>query len=163
MIKIEVTGNSIGEVADKLLAIGHSLYSKTVVPIANGGTGAQTIEEVMGVAEAAPVDPTLNRPTSDASVTSPDTSSDTPRSLAPKSAPVAEATESLRTTTETSSTPAPAALDFDTDVAPHVLAVVQRLGKPAAQEILSQFGVQKASLLDPARWPELVTVLQDAS
>jgi hypothetical protein len=140
MIKIEVTGNSIGEVADKLLALGHSLYSKTVVPIANGGTGAQTLEEVMGVAEAAPVDPTP----------------------APKSAPVAEVSESQPTTTEPSSTPAPAALDFDTDVAPHVLAVVQKLGKPAAQEILSQFGVEKASLLDPARWPELVTALQDA-
>jgi hypothetical protein len=142
MIKIEITGNSIPEVADKLLAIGASLRASTaVLPIANGGTGAQTIEEVMGVAEAAPVDPTP----------------------APKSAPVAEATESLRTTTETSSTRAPAALDFDTDVAPHVLAVVQKLGKPAAQEILSQFGVEKASLLDPARWPELVTALQDAS
>lgn len=150
MIKIEVTGNSIPEVADKLLAIGHSLYSKTVLPIANGGTGAQTLEEVTGaktleelftgVAEAAPENPTP----------------------APKSAPAATATESLRTTTETSSIPAPAALDFDTDVAPHVLAVVQKLGKPAAQEILSQFGVEKASLLDPARWPELVTALQDA-
>ena len=150
MIKIEVTGNSIPEVADKLLAIGHSLYSKTVVSIANGGTGAQTLEELTGaktleelftgVAEAAPVDPTP----------------------ALKSVPVAEVSESQPTTTETSSTAAPAALDFDTDVAPHVLAVVQRLGKPAAQEILSQFGVEKASLLDPARWPELVTTLQDA-
>jgi hypothetical protein len=150
MIKIEVTGNSIPEVADKLLAIGHSLYSKTVLPIANGGTGAQTLEELTGaktleelftgVAEAAPVDPTP----------------------APKSAPVATVSESQPTTTEPSSTPAPAALDFDTDVAPHVLAVVQTKGKPAAQEILSQFGVEKASLLDPARWPELVTALQDA-
>jgi hypothetical protein len=140
MIKIEVTGSSIGEVADKLLAIGHSLYSKTVVPIANGGTGAQTLEEVMGVAEAAPVDPTP----------------------APKSVEPATVSESQPTTTAPSSTPAPAALDFDTDVAPHVLAVVQKLGKPTAQEILSQFGVEKASLLDPARWPELVTALQDA-
>jgi hypothetical protein len=150
MIKIEVTGNSIPEVADKLLAIGHSLYSKTVVPIANGGTGAQTLEELTGaktleelftgVAEAAPANPTP----------------------ASKSAPAATVTESLRTTTETSSTPAPAALDFDTDVAPHVLALVTRSGKPAAQEILSQFGVEKASLLDPARWPELVAALQDA-
>ena len=140
MIKIEVTGSSIGEVADKLLALGHSLYSKTVVPIANGGTGAQTLEEVMGVAEAAPVDPTP----------------------APKSVEPATVSESQPTTTAPSSTPAPAALDFDTDVAPHVLAVVQKLGKPAAQEILSQFGVEKASLLDPARWPELVTALQDA-
>jgi hypothetical protein len=147
MIKIEVTGNSIPEVADKLLAIGASLR-------ANGA--------LVEVAKEALVDPTLNRPTSDASVTSPDTSSDTPRSVAPKSAPAATVTESQPTTKEASSTPAPAALDFDTDVAPHVLAVVQKLGKPAAQEILSQFGVEKASLLDPARWPELVTALQDA-
>jgi hypothetical protein len=147
MIKIEVTGNSIPEVADKLLAIGASLRAS--------GTLAEVAKEAL-------VDPTLNRPTSDASVTSPDTSSDTPRSVAPKSVPVAEAIESQPTTTEPSSTPAPAALDFDTDVAPHVLALVTRSGKPAAQDILSQFGVEKASLLDPARWPELVTALQDA-
>lgn len=144
MIKIEVTGNSIPEVADKLLAIGHSLYSQTVVPIANGGTDAQTLEEVMEAAEAAPVDPTP----------------------APKSAPVVEVTESQPTTTEPSSTPAPAAsaseLNFDIDVAPHVLQVVKEKGKPVAQEILSQFGVEKASLLDPALWPELVQQLKDA-
>jgi hypothetical protein len=141
MIKIEVTGNSIPEVADKLLAIGHSLYSQTVVPIANGGTDAQTLEEVMEAAEAAPVDPTP----------------------APKSVPVAEATDSQPTTKEASSTPAPAAeLNFDIDVAPHVLQVVKEKGKPVAQEILSQFGVEKASLLDPALWPELVQQLKDA-
>ena len=140
MIKIEVTGSSIPEVADKLLAIGHSLYSKAVLPIANGGTVAE-----LEVAEAAPVDPTP----------------------APKSAPVAEVSESQPTTTEPSSTPAPAAsvseeLNFDTDVAPYVLQVVKEKGKPVAQEILSQFGVEKASLLDPTLWPELVQQLKDA-
>jgi hypothetical protein len=144
MIKIEVTGNSIPEVADKLLAIGASLRASTaVLPIANGGTGAQTIEEVMGVAEAAPVDPTP----------------------APKSAPVAEVSESQPTTTEPSSTPAPAGsaseLSFETDVTPVVLAVVQTKGKPVVEEILSQFGVARASQLDPARWPELLAALKD--
>jgi hypothetical protein len=43
-----------------------------------------------------------------------------------------------------------------------VLQVVKEKGKPVAQEILSQFGVEKASLLDPARWPELVEVLKEA-
>lgn len=164
MIKIEVTGNTIPELADKLLALGANLRGNAIV---EGARAAVNAMQVMEVAEAAPVDPTP----------------------APKSAPVATVSESLRTTTETSSTPAPASntgaiaadvlssqpttkepsttpapasLDFDTDVAPHVLAVVQKLGKPAAQEILSQFGVEKASLLDPARWPELVTALQDA-
>jgi hypothetical protein len=146
MIKIEVTGNSIPEVADKLLAIGASLRASTaVLPIANGGTGAQTLEEVMEVAEVAPVDPTP----------------------APKSAPVAEVSESQPTTTEPSSTPAPVAsvseeLNFDIDVAPYVLQVVKEKGKPVAQEILSQFGVEKASLLDPTLWPELVQQLKDA-
>ena len=164
MIKIEVTGNTIPELADKLLALGANLRGNAIV---EGARAAVNAMQVMEVAEAAPVDPTP----------------------ALKTVPVAEVIESLRTTTETSSTPAPASntgaiaadvlssqpttkepsttpapasLDFDTDVAPHVLAVVQKLGKPAAQEILSQFGVEKASLLDPARWPELVTALQDA-
>ena len=137
MIKIEVTGNTIPELADKLLAIGANLRGNAIV---EGARAAVNAMQVLEVAEAAPVDPTP----------------------APKSAPPAEVSDSQPTTTEPSSTPAPAALDFDTDVAPHVLAVVQTRGKPAAQEILSQFGVEKASLLDPARWPELVTALQDA-
>ena len=57
---------------------------------------------------------------------------------------------------------APAALDFDTEVAPHVLELVKAKGKPAAQDILSQFGVEKASLLDPVRWPKLVAALKGA-
>jgi hypothetical protein len=100
MIKIEVTGNTIPELADKLLAIGANLRGSAIVEGARGAVKAlQALEDdrgdlakrlaaqlSAGVAEAAPVDPTP----------------------APKSAPVAEATESLRTTTETSSTPAPA-------------------------------------------------------
>jgi hypothetical protein len=176
MIKIEVTGNSIPEVADKLLAIGASLRASTaVLPIANGGTGAQTIEEVMGVAEAAPVDPTLNRPTSDASVTSPDTSSDTPRSVAPKSAPAATVTESQPTTTEPSSTPAPAAsvseelevVDLpiaapEVNLRDLVLSVVEKRGKPIMEEILSRFGVAKASMVGPERLPELIDLCNEA-
>lgn len=163
MIKIEVTGNSIPEVADKLLAIGSSLLASNL-----GWSGVNVVPDVvLEVAEAAPVDPTP----------------------APKSAPVAEATESQPTTEEPSSTPAapaeeitpkpaeiventpaapaeeitPAAeLNFDTDVAPYVLQVVKEKGKPVAQEILSQFGVEKASLLDPTLWPELVQQLKDA-
>ena len=145
MIKIEVTGNSIGEVADKLLAIGGSLRSaapadpiKTIV--------VERVNPVMPeVAEMASVDPTP----------------------APKSASAAETTESPPTTQEPSSTPAPAPsaseeLNFETDVAPYVLQVVKEKGKPVAQEILSQFGVEKASNLDPAQWPELVKTLQGA-
>ena len=145
MIKIEVTGNSIGEVADKLLAIGGSLRSaapadpiKTIV--------VERVDPIMPeVAEMAAVDPTP----------------------APKSAPAAEVIENQQTTQEPSSTPAPAPsaseeLNFETDVAPLVLQVVKEKGKPAAQEILSQFGVEKASAIDPAQWPELIEALKGA-
>jgi hypothetical protein len=179
MIKIEVTGNSIPEVADKLLAIGASLRGNTTTtpawPAPKSTIVGQEVAEaalavvhsVVEVAEAAPVDPTP----------------------APKSALAATVSESQPTTTEPSSTPAapaeeitpkpaeiventpaapaeeitPAAeLNFDTDVAPYVLQVVKEKGKPVAQEILSQFGVEKASLLDPTLWPELVQQLKDA-
>ena len=160
MIKIEVTGNSIPEVADKLLAIGASLQKTAqpafnwfdaepehspVTPNEHAQDFIRKLSAQIGaeVAEAAPVDPTP----------------------APKSAPVAEVSESPPTTTEASSTRAPAAsaseLSFETDVTPVVLAVVQTKGKPVVEEILSQFGVARASQLDPARWPELVAALKD--
>jgi hypothetical protein len=131
MIKIEVTGNSIPEVADKLLAIGASLQGITTTVPAE-------------VAEAAPVDPTP----------------------APKSAPVAEATESQPTTKEPSSTPAPAPaasaseLDFELDVAPVVLRAVSSKGKAFAQDILSEFGCARASQLAVDLWPELIARLE---
>jgi hypothetical protein len=153
MIKIEVTGNSIPEVADKLLAIGHSLYSQTVVPIANGGTSSQTLEEVMEAAEAAPVDPTP-APAVAETVSSPsDTATAQPETIAQPE---------TSTNNDASAASSASELNFDIDVAPHVLQVVKEKGKPVAQEILSQFGVEKASLLDPALWPELVQQLKDA-
>jgi hypothetical protein len=142
MIKIEVTGNSIPEVADKLLAIGASLQGITTTIPAEA-------------AEAAPVDPTP----------------------ALKSAPVAEVSESQPTTKEASSTPAASAsedeelevvdlpiatLDFETVVRPLVLKVVEVRGKPVMEEMLSRFGVAKASMIEPALLPELVGLCNEA-
>jgi len=139
MIKIEVTGNSIPEVADKLLAIGASLLASGAVTTPRGSTGNFAKLEV---AEAAPVDPTA----------------------APKSAPVVEVTESQPTTEEPSSTPAPAAsaseLDFELDVAPVVLRAVSSKGKAFAQDILSEFGCARASQLAVDLWPELIARLE---
>ena len=158
MIKIEVTGNSIGEVADKLLAIGASLQNTiTVYDTPARKTPPKKAEVTPEVAEAAPVDPTP----------------------APKSAPVAEVSESQPTTTEPSSTPAPAAsasedeelevvdlpiaaLDIEADVRPLILKVVTARGKPVMEELLSRFGVAKASQIEPALLPELVALMQEA-
>ena len=146
MIKIEVTGNSIPEVADKLLAIGASLQNTTTVydtPARETPTNIDPVmPELREVAKAAPVDPTP----------------------APKSAPAAIATESQPTTEEPSSTPAPAAsvseLDFELDVAPVVLRAVSSKGKPLVQDILSEFGSVRASQLAVDLWPELIARLE---
>jgi hypothetical protein len=158
MIKIEVTGASLGEVADKLLAIGASLQNTiTVYDTPARKTSPKKAEVMPEVAEAAPVDPTP----------------------APKSAPVATVSESQPTTTETSSTPAPAASAsedeelevVDLPIAPPadeidlralVLKVVETRGKPFMEGILSSFGVVKASHVEPVRLHELVARCQEA-
>ncbi len=128
--RIEITAASLEELADKALALGGRL-----LVVHTASAPAQIRAEV---AEVAPVDPTP----------------------APKSAPVAEATESQPTTEEPSSTPAPATLDYKTEVAPLVLKLVEVSGKPAAQRVLDQFGVIKASHMPPERWPELVAMIK---
>jgi hypothetical protein len=169
MIKIEVTGNSIAEVSDKLLAIGASLQRTVSHDADNAAREAlqakrdaakkEVAEAAPKVAEEAPVEYPMSVYLEVAEEAPVDP---TP---APKSAPAAEATESQPTTEEPSTTPAPSAsaseLNFDTDVAPIVLQVVKDKGKPAVQAILEQFGVERASQLDPARWPELVVALKD--
>jgi hypothetical protein len=133
--RIEITAASLEELADKALALGGRLVAVH--------TSAASSQVRVEVAEAAPVDPTP----------------------APKSAPVVEASESQPTTTEPSSTPAPAAKDdvpdFDTVVTPLVLKLVEVKGKPAAQEVLGRFGVIKASQLSSERWQELVNAIND--
>jgi hypothetical protein len=156
MIKIEVTGSTIPELADKLLAIGASLQNTiTVHDTPARKTSTKKADVMPEVAEAAPVDPTP----------------------APKSVPAATATESLRTTTETSSTPAPAASVSEDEVlevvdlpiaAPEVnlrdlvLSVVEKRGKPFMEEILTRFGVAKASMVSPELLPELIDLCNEA-
>ena len=162
MYKIEITAETLAELAGKAMSLAAKLNTGTATEAPTRLRITAAGDLVREVAEAAPVDPTP----------------------APKSAPAAETSESPQTTEEPSTTPATAAaepntssnelstsasdspsrteLDFDTDVAPVVLRVVKDKGKPVAQEILSQFGVEKASNLDPSRWPELVAALQDA-
>lgn len=148
MIKIEVTGNSIGEVADKLLAIGGSLH---------GAAGAAPAPAAEKPRKAKKVDPVMPEVAEMAAAPEPASEADTSTSE------VSETTEQLSSQPTETTPPASASeLDFDTDVAPVVLQVVKDKGKPVAEEILSQFGVAKASQLDPVQWPELVATLKAA-
>jgi hypothetical protein len=150
MIKIEVTGNSIPEVADKLLAIGASLRASAAVEIPRGSTKVE--------AEG-------NAPQ---------------KSNTPKSVPAVEATDSQPTTAAPSSTPAPAtsvseelevvdlpvvetpALDFNADIRGLALQLVKKRDKAALEKILIHFGVERASQVEPARMPELLAMIKAA-
>ena len=135
MIKIEVTGNSIPEVADKLLAIGASLRaSGTLVEVAEA---ASTPKPVPVAAETAlsPNDTATAQP---------------------------EATAQPKTSTSSDASAASSAseLDFELDVAPVVLRAVSSKGKSFVQDILSEFGSVRASQLAPSLWPELIARLE---
>jgi len=56
--------------------------------------------------------------------------------------------------------PAAPALNFEKDVAPVVLRAVATKGKPFVEGVMIEFGVERASQLDAARWAELIDRLE---
>jgi hypothetical protein len=56
--------------------------------------------------------------------------------------------------------PATPALSFEKDVAPVVLRAVATKGKPFVEGVMIEFGVERASQLDAARWAELIDRLE---
>lgn len=140
--RIEINADSLTELAGKVLALAAQLNSQSVDPVMPEVREASKPKK----AKAEKVEEAGNEP---------------------KSVPAAETIDSQPTTEEPSSTPAPAPsasepLDFDKDVAPAVLALVAAKGKPAVQDILSEYGVERASQVDEDLWPELVATLRAA-
>jgi len=113
MYKIEITADTLTELAGKIMSLAVKLH-----PTAN-------VER----AYAPPAEPVAINPVAPA----------TP-------APVAEL-------------PAPA-LSFEKDVAPVVLRAVATKGKPFVEGVMIEFGVERASQLDAARWAELIDRLE---
>jgi hypothetical protein len=156
MIKIEVTGASTAEVADKMLAIGNSLkngaavwWTQTDAPEKLRRTLRAELEAEMSpvmpeVAEAAfpPFAPevavTPGEPhTSETSAPTPDASSSSASEpTEPRSLISAEALRDL------------------------VLRVVKLRGREAMVEVLDTFGAAKASDVAAEQVPELVTALE---
>jgi len=140
-IKIEVTGESLTEVADKLLAIGNSLL----------GVNAPALEVKPTRKPAAKKEPV-------ADVGEPSGAAATEVTTESTSAEQRMEQSSEASTVATPSTDTKA-LDFDKDVAPVVISYVQSKGKPFVVGILEQFGVAKASELPEDRWGELLAAL----
>jgi len=137
MIKIEVTGNSIPEVADKLLAIGASLRGITT-------TMPAEVAEACEIAETYRKTPPKKAEVMPEVVVAPLPIEDEPLEVI--DLPAAD-------------TPT---IDFNADIRAPALKVVEKCGKPALEAILAHFGVARASLVAPERLPELLAKLNEA-
>jgi hypothetical protein len=125
MIKIEVTGSTIPELADKLLAIGASLQGTiTVYDTPARKTPPKKVTPEVAVAPL----PIEEEP------------------LEVIDLPVAD-------------TPT---IGVETDIRALILKVVTKRGKPFMEDILSSFGVVKASHLEPALLPKLIDRCNEA-
>jgi hypothetical protein len=144
MIKIEVIGNSIPEVADKLIAIGCSLQQPVMHRITNAtAVDAAQVEEITtAAAEIA----------------------QTKRSRKPKAEevvaePVVEEVEVEEAVVEEAVVEAVSTLDYTKHVMPAVLRAVETQGRERVVALLGSMGVDKASQLPESRWPELMKAL----
>lgn len=148
MIKIEVTGNSIPEVADKLIAIGHSLLNaetpKRKTPSAIEAIMPELRDEIV-------FEPSVgNAPSEAASSGETEASPTAPSGTEPE-------------TPTTGEPEAPAAPEVDpTYLRDLVLKVVDKRGKPFMSEILERFGLAKASQVSPEHAPELIATMLEA-
>lgn len=167
MIKIEVTGSSIAEVADKLLAIGANLRGNAIVEGARAAVNAmKAMNPVMPeVAEmAAAPEPR----TSETSAPTPDTSSSSASKLteqpSPNAGPAAPE-PAAETTVASSSASAATASPSEPVISAEalrdlVLSVVRVKGREAMVAVLDTFGAAKASDVPAAQVPELVAALE---
>jgi uncharacterized membrane protein len=155
--RIEITAATLTELGGKLLALASQFQTTSADPVmpevregappkAKREPKAKIVEEVAETAfppfapevAVAPGEPH----TSETSAPTPDTSSSS----------ASEPTEQ----------PSPSALDFDKDITPLVLRVVQEKSRETVIEILNEFGAARASEVPEAQWPELLNALQDA-
>lgn len=157
-IRIEVTGDSLPEVADKLLAIGSSLRNQASYEADNA-----VREELQAKRSAAPRKTKKVEPvTEEEDAGNSSASADTEASSSPASSQDSgdEKSDSGQTAPADASPSDAPELDFDKEVAPVVIDAVQRLGKPAVSALLSEFGVERASEVDPSLYGELVERLK---
>jgi hypothetical protein len=145
VIKIEVTGNSIPEVADKLIAIGHSLLNaetpKRKTPSAIEAIMPELRDEIV-------FEPSVgNAPSEAASSGETEASPTAPSGTEP----------------ETPTTGEPETVTVDpTYLRDLVLMVVDKRGKPFMSEILERFGLAKASQVAPEHAAELIATMLEA-
>ena len=162
--KIEITAGTMTELAGKLLAMAATMQATPSDPVmpevreaaepAKKAKPTPVKEEPVGE----PVDDVAETASSesDTATAQPETSESSETS---KSTDVSSANSG---SVEPEQAPGAKALDFEKDIAPLVLKVVAERGKPVVQDILAQFGVERASQVPDEQLNELVAALKDA-
>jgi len=173
MIKIEVTGNSIPEVADKLLAIGGSLRGTIVAHAESTADLARLSAHVAAMSAAihpAPVTVVDDEPEAEAPPAEKPKRTRKPKDENPTESATSVAAEPAdEPSADTSAPPATTEHPSDRDAAPSVdevtaetLRTVERVGRDRVVAILSQFGVARASQVPEERRAEYIALLGDA-
>lgn len=148
--KIEINADSISELSGKLLALAAQMQATPVDPVMPEVREAPKPKRTKGKAET-DADTATGTDTTTAPEAAP------PQTAQPDTAPVEQPE------TESAEVDAPVvSLDFEKDVAPLVLKAVAVKGKPWVQEVLAQFGVERASQVPDDRLPELVAIVAEA-
>ena len=156
--KIEITAGTMTELAGKLLAMAATMQATPSDPV------MPEVREATKPAKKAKPTPVKEEPVGEP------VGEDTEASLAPEPLPESDTTTSdtgqtatnIASPSEPEQAPGAKALDFEKDIAPLVLKVVAESGKPVVQDILAQFGVERASQVPDEQLNELVAALKDA-
>jgi len=160
--KVEITAASVSELAGKLLALAATMQSTPadpVMPEVKAADVAAAKPRKAKKAEEVAAEPVGEPATAAAETAS--SQSDT-ATAQPEMIEQPETSTSTDVSAESSASEEPAAtLDFDKDVAPVVLNAVKTKGREWVQNILSQFGAERASQVDDKLFGELVAALQD--
>lgn len=131
--KIEVTAPTLSELAGKLLALASTMQAipaEPSAPEANAPAKPRRATKAEKPVEEPQPDPVIEDAV-----------------LEPEPEPAVEE-------------PQPVVLDFEKDVTPVVLAGVKQRGKPWIQDILAQFGVERASQVPDELLAELVSIIK---
>ena len=166
--KIEITADTITELTGKLLALAAATQpGDPVMPEVKEATKPKRTRGSTA-AEAAAKETEDKRNTGEPATSSVEPGNDasvaleTASSLNDTAIAAQEKNESAATSNSTSvSEEASASLDFAKDVAPVVLEAVKQRGKDWVSEILSQFGVARASQVPDEQMGELISTLKE--
>lgn len=149
MIEVKITGNSIPELADKLMAMGRALHMQASNDADNAAREAMQAQRYAAAAEIA----------EKAETTATAKRSRKKAEQAAATVTVVEDEPAEQVDTDTGEVTEVPALETVTAA---VLSAVERVGRDKVVAILAQFGVNRASEVAPAQRAELLAMVKDA-